>query len=399
MESLDPEPDSKALFDVVKEGHVERVEDLLKVCRIWTCITDENRQGPLHHATTRGFSMIVETLLNHGFSNNTRDYEGYTPFHYACIHGRVDVINIFVTSPFYYVIHWKRKGGTALHFAAANGHVEAVTILLNRGMKQYIDDLDYENRSPLLRAVHSGNVDVVRVLIQHGAFIHRHNYRNDENFYNEMIRIVNEWSPIYTASIYGFTEMVNLLLDSGADINDKSGKFDTTPLHAAADCGHLETVNLLLDRGALVDETDLIGYTPIFLACESGHIMVVQRLIEAGARFDDFRILHLAYFNNQTEIFQLLLDSGVTINEKIYYKLQDYEYESACKEILVNHIKHLVYNGIDFELDEDETRTEIREMISISRTLSVTTLLQDNYGYFNVDTMGELVQSLLSNNI
>lgn len=395
MESLDP----KSLFDAVKEGHVERVEDLLKVCRIWTCITDENRQGPLHHATTRGFSMIVESLLNHGFSNNTRDYEGYTPFHYACMHGHVNVINIFVTQ-FHYVIRAKREGGNALHFAAANGHVDSVTILLNRGMKQYIDDLDYENRSPLLRAVHSGNIDVVEALLQHGAFIHRHNYRNDENFYNERIRIVNELSPIYTASVYGFTEMVNLLLDSGADINDKSGKFDTTPLHVASDRGHLETVNLLLERGALVDEPDSIGYTPIFLACESGHIEVVQRLIEAGASFDNFRILHLAYFNNQTEIFKLLLlDNGVTINEKIYYKLQDYEYESACKEILVNHIKHLVYNGIDFELDEDETRTEIREMISISRTLSVTTLLQDNYGYFNVDTMGELVQSLLSNNI
>ena len=369
MESLDPTPDSKAIFDAVKEGHVGRVEDLLKVCRIWTCITDENRKGPLHHATTRGFSMIVESLLNHGFSINTGDYEGYTPFHYACMHGRVDVINIFVTR-FPYVIHAKREGGNALHFAAANGHVDSVTILLNRGMKQYIDDLDYENSSPLLRAVHSGNIDVVEALLRYGAFIHKHNYRKEE-----MIRIVNEWSPIYTASIYGFTEMVNLLLDSGADINDKSGKFETTPLHAAADRGHFETVNLLLARGALVDEPDSIGYTPLFLACESGHSEVVRILIEAGSVFDDVRILHLAYINNQTEIFQLLLDNGVTINEKIYYKLQDDGYESLCKEILVNYIKHLVYNGIDFELDEDETRTEIREIISISRTLSITTLL------------------------
>lgn len=48
------------------------------------------------------------------------------------------------------------------------------------------------------------------------------------------------------------SEVVALLLDRGADVNDAGGPLceGVTPLHDALGCGHFLVANLLLERGA-----------------------------------------------------------------------------------------------------------------------------------------------------
>lgn len=60
------------------------------------------------------------------------------------------------------------------------------------------------------------------------------------------------WLPLHEAANHGFTEIVELLLDSGATINDKGGTRceGFTPLHDACGNGVLPVVELLLNRGA-----------------------------------------------------------------------------------------------------------------------------------------------------
>jgi ankyrin repeat protein len=416
------------IYEAAKQGDKNSVEHILKTHHIWRCRTDENGHGPLHHAAMNGHVAVVELLLRYNFFVSDADSDGYTPLHHASIHGHTGVIDLLInTTP--NIIHQKQEGGTALHFAAANGHRDGLELLLNRGLQSKINDTDDNDRSPLLRAIHIGNLEVVRLLIDRGA------YTNNQNH-------VNNWSPIYTASFYGYNEIVRLLIDRHADVNINTSVYQQSPLHIAADRGNLETVKILINAGADIDIIDEIGYTPIFLACESGHIDIVKELINAGAIIEDFEMIYSQcndlrnyqrtskitpifmaaytghidivkelitaganvndfklikeiYIRNNTEMFQLLLDNGLYINEEIYNKLIDSDNNSICKELLVNHIKHLIYNGQDFK---EEERTEIREIISIARTLSITTLLQDNHAYFNVDTIYEVVQSL-SNNI
>ena len=59
-------------------------------------------------------------------------------------------------------------------------------------------------------------------------------------------------SPLFIAAQNGHTNVVQLLLTWGHDVNYKRND-DTTPLWIASQMGHLEVVRLLLNYGAFVD--------------------------------------------------------------------------------------------------------------------------------------------------
>src|SRR5437016_14658156 len=56
-----------------------------------------------------------------------------------------------------------------------------------------------------------------------------------------------------------------------------------TPLTWAAHGGHDEIVNYLLDQGADVREHDNTGWTSLHLAVELGHFSTIQLLLDRGA--------------------------------------------------------------------------------------------------------------------
>lgn len=72
-------------------------------------------------------------------------------------------------------------------------------------------------------------------------------------------------TPLLLASFAGEDQIVDLLIQAGADV-DKACRCGTTPMHAAAKGGHLAVVRLLLDARAEFDRPDLTGQTPLDLA-------------------------------------------------------------------------------------------------------------------------------------
>lgn len=57
---------------------------------------------------------------------------------------------------------------------------------------------------------------------------------------------------MHEACNYGDVEIVELLIEHGAAINDRGGKHcdGVTPLHDAASCGHIDVMDVLLRHGA-----------------------------------------------------------------------------------------------------------------------------------------------------
>ena len=85
--------------------------------------------------------------------------------------------------------------------------------------------------------------------------------------------------PLYYAASFGLTEVVQRLLDAGADIEAHGGRGGATPLNIASFRGHYDVAKLLLERGADPAAEDHYGlWSAIEWARYNGHISVVKLL-------------------------------------------------------------------------------------------------------------------------
>jgi len=116
---------------------------------------------------------------------------------------------------------------------------------------------------------------------------------------------VGHWgglTPLLHAVRQGHADMVTLLLDAGADINQASAGDRTSPLLMASINGQFDIVLTLLDRGADPDQYSDAGTSPLFAVLErqwapwshyahpvdyqrqdATHLDVLSALLEAGA--------------------------------------------------------------------------------------------------------------------
>jgi len=126
-----------------------------------------------------------------------------------------------------------------LLLAAEKGNIAIINQLVEAGAK--VDDQDAEGFSALHIAAACDNTEVLKVLLrQHHA--------------NFDIRLQNGSLPIHSAASKGTLDHIRILLDAGADANDKNGD-GWTPLHWAAWSGNWDAVEFLLDRGVVVKAT------------------------------------------------------------------------------------------------------------------------------------------------
>lgn len=86
-------------------------------------------------------------------------------------------------------------------------------------------------------------------------------------------------TPLYQACYRGYTEMVTLLLDYGANINHQEPTSGTTPLYASCSKGYHAIVELLLERGANPAICSTRNRTPLMDASYRGHTNVVRCLL------------------------------------------------------------------------------------------------------------------------
>jgi uncharacterized protein len=94
------------------------------------------------------------------------------------------------------------------------------------------------------------------------------------------------------AAFFGHLEAAQLLIASGARVNDASrNAMRVAPLHSALAGGHVEITELLLQAGADVNAVQADGYTPLHEAAQNGDRPMAERLLGAGAnlraRLDD----------------------------------------------------------------------------------------------------------------
>lgn len=76
----------------------------------------------------------------------------------------------------------------------------------------------------------------------------------------------------------GLNEVVDLLIDAGANVNSRDCS-KWSPLHEAASKNNLSVLQSLLRKGAHIDKKDECGMTPIFTAAQHGAESCLQELL------------------------------------------------------------------------------------------------------------------------
>ncbi len=85
-------------------------------------------------------------------------------------------------------------------------------------------------------------------------------------------------TSLHTASSRGDVEIVELLLETGMEVNTKN-RFGWTPLHLASSKGHIEIVEMLLQAGADCGVKNKFGRTSLDYAVRNMHTEIVRLLV------------------------------------------------------------------------------------------------------------------------
>ena len=150
---------------------------------------------------------------------------------------------------------------TLLSIAARGGHLKLVKNLLEKGAN--VNCMDYLERTALINTSTSGHVDCVKTLLKAGADVNKQ---------------ASGTTALKEAASFAYTICVQLLLKAGADVNAFSNKQVTLNEGARVNpCGQdtalltaiprrgSDIVNMLIDAGADVNVQGWDGSTPLLI--------------------------------------------------------------------------------------------------------------------------------------
>ena len=197
---------------------------------------------------------------------------------------------------------------TVLAWAAHNGHIDIVKLLIAKGVDANARDQDGRGNSALICAVWSVNVPIVKLLIKNGA---------DANVGN------SNWTPLMTAAWAMGT-------------SKRGSKKDV-----------LAILKLLIAKGAKVNARDRDGHTALCLAAAVGDVPMLKVLLRAGAyihtrdkRGNGALMGAVQYHNSDT--IKFLLEQGINANARNKEGKSVLAYAEECEaneivELLVQH--------------------------------------------------------------
>ena len=245
-----------ALMFASVNGHSEIVQLLLNA-KAKPDLQIENGETALYLAVGRGYPDIVQLLLDYRADPNISNRHGYSPIHLAayCLNittatARGDITSIEVVNTL-----------TALNMVGKYEHHIKTMKLLIAQPNIKLNETNYDGYTILMQASIVGSVQIIELLLQAGA---------DPNM---------SVKPPLDKHILPISKTL-FSNESHLAGNEMIG---WTALMLACDCGHLEVVQLLLKGKANPDLREAEGITALIIAAKQGFSDIVQQLLEYGA--------------------------------------------------------------------------------------------------------------------
>ncbi len=272
-------------FEILRNGHTKQLSDLVQTP------ADANRVNPaglplLMQATLHANASVVKLLLDRGADPNKANPVGATALHWAAGDpAKVALLLAAGADP----NAKSNLGRTPLLIAASTpGNAASLRILLAKGANPKL--VDNGGDGPMGNAASSGDPEMVRLLINAGANVNERGNRGPA---------MRELSPLMRASASACLSCIKMLLAAGADVNAvsapsrrvKAGLQDLGSLNAlviASTWGNTAIVKSLLDAGANIEASEHRGLTPLLMAAsmESQDPSLFDLLRRKDARLD-----------------------------------------------------------------------------------------------------------------
>lgn len=220
-----------AMLTAARTGEVVRVKELLHQNRRLLQARDWLGNTALIMAVNSGQHAVAELLFQAGVQPD---------IHEAAAIGQTSRVAELVAEDASLLDSYSAEGFTPLALAAHYGHAETLWWLLNRGADVNAVARHPLQVTPLHAALFGRQLELARVLIQHGAEV---NARRGGKGWPRA-----GWTPLHYVAAFGMPELIEPLLAHGADLNalDDAG---CTPLDAALKNQQAAAADLLRRAG------------------------------------------------------------------------------------------------------------------------------------------------------
>jgi ankyrin repeat protein len=226
------------------------------------------------------------------------------------------------------------EGNTLLHEACFLGCIDEVMLLTNN---KSINKENYRGQSPLQTACWKGNLEIVKFLLENGAYPNQKNRNGATPFHKacqeghlEIVKIMikrvdnidqeddDGWSPFHAACASGNINIVKLLLDESNNVINKisiinnKNKHGDTPLHTSCfSKDRIIIAEFLLKNGAYINEKNNKGETPLCRACYWGQFDAMNMLLNYGAEIEYNESGHITYYLKANKIPEKIYEKKV----------------------------------------------------------------------------------------
>jgi serine/threonine-protein phosphatase 6 regulatory ankyrin repeat subunit B len=280
----------------VKRNNARRVEILLDR-GVDPNFAEKDESAPLIVAIQKNHEAIVDLLLRQpGIDPNTANEQGNTALMHASKAGQTRIVRKLLAHGHIDVNAKDSSKTTALMYAAKEGHNDVVSVLLQNGADP--NSQDHNGETALTFSAYHGDVDVVRTLCQ--------NMDTEVNIKNN-----NDEDALFSAVFQQHEEVVNVLLQHGADVNSVSPENDDySPLLVASKKKNVDIVEALLRKGANLFHQEKKENTALILACEHGTEAIAETLVDRLGREDRWHWEFFVDEQNEDGVTALLLASA-----------------------------------------------------------------------------------------
>ncbi|KAL0232334.1 hypothetical protein PCE1_002676 [Barthelona sp. PCE] len=235
-----------------------------------------------------------------------------------------------------------KSGKNALHMCAQSGNIAGLRYLVENNHIE-VDTPDLSGETPLITAIRTNQNVAVRYLIKRGAHVD--------------VIDNHEQTTLHHACAAQNVNVLQLLIDSGVDIESAQRRNRDTSLHICAQRDFAEGAYVLIKNQANVNSRDTMRRTPLMRCAESDSDDVCRVLLEndstnVNAQDEDGTTsLEISVENESKKVARILLDHGADLTDDIISIASP-----AMKRVLGAYMPDAIeVNELDdFEIDATE---------------------------------------------